>query len=381
MEVDLALPPFDAPLSAYQDQADRLLRVRRSGDPRALEFVRRFHPAFRDPKLGWRALEVPLEQVAKAPFEGDDARVTVARALDFADWVALVDWVEAVATDPAVRAFETAVEAVVDGDLDALRTGLRDTSLVHARSTRRCFFDPPVHRATLLHYVAANGVESHRQRTPANAPDVARTLLAAGAEVDALADFYGQPCTTLPLLVSSSHPAEAGVQGELIEVLIDHGAALEGHGESWDSPLLTALVFGYRDAAEVLERRGAHTDRPAILAGLGRVDALAASLSSAAPEERHLALALAAQLGQADALRVLLDAGEDPDRYNPPGAHAHSTPLHQAALAGHRAVVELLIARGARLDLEDRIYSGTPRGWAQHGGRAEVEALLERAGG
>lgn len=69
-----------------------------------------------------------------------------------------------------------------------------------------------MHRATLLHYVAANGVEGHRQRTPANAPDVARVLLESGAEPDAVADMYGGQCTTMVLLVSSSHPAEAGVQ-------------------------------------------------------------------------------------------------------------------------------------------------------------------------
>jgi ankyrin repeat protein len=51
----------------------------------------------------------------------------------------------------------------------------------------------------------------------------------------------------------------------------------------------------------------------------------------------------------------LLDAGEDPNRYNPEGTHAHSTPLHQAALAGHKAVVQLLIERGARLDIQDTV--------------------------
>ena len=44
---------------------------------------------------------------------------------------------------------------------------------------------------------------------------------------------------------------------------------------------------------------------------------------------------------------MLLNAGEDPSRYNPVGCHAHSTPLHQAALAGHIGVVRLLVQRGA----------------------------------
>jgi ankyrin repeat protein len=73
---------------------------------------------------------------------------------------------------------------------------------------------------------------------------------------------------------------------------------------------------------------------------------------------------------------LLLDAGEDPNRYNPDGNHSHSTPLHQAALAGHEAVVRLLVERGARLDIKDRIYDSTPLGWAIHGKQHEIERYL-----
>ena len=54
--------------------------------------------------------------------------------------------------------------------------------------------------------------------------------------------------------------------------------------------------------------------------------------------------------------------------------------LHHAALAGHAAVVELFVDRGARLDLRDRIYSATPLGWAQHAGKRDVEAFLRSRG-
>ncbi len=133
--------------------------------------------------------------------------------------------------------FESAV-AVVDGDVAVLERLLReDPELVRARS-------PRPHRATLLHYVAANGVEDDRQRTPANAVEVARMLLRAGAEVDAVANMYGGQATTMSMLVSSQPPARAGLQVALVETLLDFGAAIEG-------PLMTALAFGYRDAAEV----------------------------------------------------------------------------------------------------------------------------------
>ena len=59
---------------------------------------------------------------------------------------------------------------------------------------------------------AANGVEDYRQKTPPNAIEIARALLEAGAEVDALAETYGggRGQTTMNLLVSSAHPDIAG---------------------------------------------------------------------------------------------------------------------------------------------------------------------------
>ncbi len=277
-----------------------------------------------------------------------------------------------------MRDFEAAVEAVIGGDATALRDLLaRNPQLVHARSTRITHFDPPVHAATLLHYVAANGVEGHRQRTPPNAVEIMRLLLEAGAEPDSLARLYGGECTTMSLLVSSAHPAAAGLQAELAETLADYGASLEDHGQgSWTSPVQSALVFGYIDTARALVRRGARVDSLSAACGLGLLDQARELLPAAPPEDRHRALALAAQLGHLEVVRLLLDSGEDPNRYNPPGTHDHTTPLHQAAMAGQLAVVQLLVERGARLDIEDKIYHGTPLGWAEHAGQKEVEAYL-----
>ena len=81
-------------------------------------------------------------------------------------------------------------------------------------------------------------------------------------------------------------------------------------------------------------------------------------------------------MGEADAVKLLLDAGEDPNRFNPEGMHAHGTPLHHAALAGHLPVIRLLVERGARLDIRDKLWDGTPLGWAKHNGRDEAAMLL-----
>ena len=272
--------------------------------------------------------------------------------------------------------FEAAVEAVVAGDLSTLRRLLDEQpELVHARSAHP-------HRATLLHYIAANGVEGERQKTPPNAVEVARVLLEDGAEVDALASMYGGQCTTMSMLVSSCHPAKAGLQIALAETLLDFGASIEGTGEGpWRSPLMTALAFGYGNTAEVLARRGARVESLPAAAGLGRFSEAKRLLASADVESRHRALALAAQHGHVEIVRLLLGAGEDPNRYNPAGNHGHSTPLHQAVLAGHDAVVRLLVERGASLDIEDKVHHGTPLGWAIYAGHEEIEAFLRRRAG
>ncbi len=373
--MDLKPAPFRSPLSAYEQQAQSLLAGHRSADPAAIDLFHRKHPRFLDEKIKWRPKFIADSEIGAAALSLDDARLAIARYYDFLDWASLAAWVDAVSREGPIFAFESAVESVVNGDLAVLTDAQRrDPALVRARSSRVCCFDPPVHRATLLHYVAANGVEGYRQKTPPNAVAIARALLAAGAEPDALADMYGAQCTTMSMLVSSSHPAEARLQAPLVELLLDSGAAIEGRGtRKWGGPLFTALAFGMIDAAEVLAKRGARIDLPGA-AGLGRLDDAVPLLASADGQARRRALSLAAQHGRAEIVRLLLDAGEDPNRYNPEGNHPHSTPLHQAVLGGHEAVVRLLVERGARLDIRDTIWQSTPLGWAIYGGgKAQVQ--------
>ena len=127
---------------------------------------------------------------------------------------------------------------------------------------------------------------------------------------------------------------------------------------------MTALVFGFPRTAEVLVRRGAPVKDVAAAAGLGRLDETARLLPGADAESKQVALALAAQLGHTDVVRLLLDAGEDPNRFNPDGFHSHATPLHQAVSSDHADVVRLLAERGARLNIQDAIFRGTPLDWA-----------------
>lgn len=352
--------PWRATVEDYAREAEQLFGALQAGDEAAHWRFKWEHPRFK---------EQNVEDVRAATLTLDDARLVVAQEYSFDTWEELRAFARTVANDGPVARFESAVDAVVDGDLATLRSMIEnDPELVRARSARR-------HHCTLLHYIGANGVEGGRQKTPANAVAIAKLLLDSGAEPDALADLYGEKCTTMSMLVSSSHPAEAGLQIALAETLLDAGARLDGPGTRWQSAILTALTFGYRDTAEALARV-ASIDDLAAAAGLGRVDDVRRLLPSAGAKARHIALALAAQLGNADVVRLLLDAGEDPSRLNPAGYHAHATPLHHAAWNGREDVVRLLVERGARLDVKDTLYSATPLEWAEYGKKEKIAEYL-----
>lgn len=151
-------------------------------------------------------------------------------------------------------AFEAAVEAIIAGDLTTLSELLAaNPELVKARSAKN-------HRATLLHYVSANGVEDERQRTPANAVDIARALLDAGSDINAT--FLDGKSGTTPLvsLVTSVHPHSAGVAADLVKTFLSSGAKVEGlNGDG--EPLRLAIEFGYAESAEALIEAGASIER------------------------------------------------------------------------------------------------------------------------
>jgi hypothetical protein len=146
---------FRSPLSAYERQAEDLLAGHRAADAAAIDLFHRKHPRFLDEKIKWRPKFIADSEIRDASLSLDDARLVIARYYDFRDWASLSAYVAAVSREGAMFEFESAVEAVVNGDLAALEDALRrDPALVRARSMRVCGFDPEVHRATLLHYVA-----------------------------------------------------------------------------------------------------------------------------------------------------------------------------------------------------------------------------------
>ena len=145
-----------------------------------------------------------VRSVARLPEA--QAQLIAARDHGFTSWSSVAG-----ESDPT---FELAVDAVVHGRIDELRAMLTDHPDL---AVRRSAYG---HRATLLHYMAANGVEIRRQLVPANAAEVVATLLGAGADRSATLWAYRGQFDVLEMLKSSAHPHDARVAAALERALV-----------------------------------------------------------------------------------------------------------------------------------------------------------------
>lgn len=354
--------PENPNLDHLRYQAKDLLKAHGTRNPAVAQRIREFHPRFRG---------ATDAEIFNAHLKLSDAQLTIAREAGFPGWARMKRRIEKPALADRLElphheriedpVFRHAVDLIDVGDAAGLSSLLQQhPKLVHQHVVFEGgnYFRNP----TLLEFVAENPIR--HGKLPANIVEVTKIILDAGPGTEAVKE-------TLGLVATGRVPRECGVQIPLINLLCDHGADPDG-------ALRASLSHGEFEAANALIARDARIDLP-VAAALGRIEDARRLLSQAGPEDRHLAFALAAQFGHAEIVRLLLDAGENPDRYNPGGAHSHSTPLHQAAFAGHLEVVKLLVEHGARLDLEDVLWCGTPAGWAAYGGKTEVEAFLRDA--
>lgn len=360
-------------LERFKKLAKAIVRSWKSGDPETIQRIRQQHPRLRG---------LSESELRNSRFTLADAQFIIARACGFESWPKLKKSIE----EPA-SAFDSAADAVITGDLATLARLLHENpKLIRERSAR-------AHRSTLLHYVGANGVEAYRQKTPRNAVAVAKMLLKAGADVDATADMYGGGSTTLGLVASSFHPARAGVQGALIETLLDAGAAIDGLPGGWE-PIMAAIVHAHADAVETLARRGARLN-VASAAAAGRLDVVKRMLANGSggievvqglPTEWkgqvELAFIWACQFGLRSVAEFLLAKGVDSGAQDGQG----ETGLHWAAHYGHVDLVEFLIDRKAPLEVKNN-YGGTVLGqttWAvmndPHENHARIVEILIDAG-
>jgi ankyrin repeat protein len=129
--------------------------------------------------------------------------------------------------------------------------------------------------------------------------------------------------------------------------------------EVLDEALVWAAKAGRVEAIELLVELGANV---------------------AADPYRGTALTWAACNGRVAAIGKLVELGADPNQRGSFGGPDHGegvTALHLAAQAGQRDAVDALLELGAETALRDACHDGTPAGWAEFGGHAELAAFLE----
>ncbi|HEV8146043.1 MAG TPA: ankyrin repeat domain-containing protein [Bryobacteraceae bacterium] len=344
-------------LAHYRKQAEDLVKRRKSGDTAALQLIRENHPRF---------FRLSDAEIQSGRFTLADAQRVIAREEHFDNWTKFAKHIQALRRPTSTLArFEAAVEAVIKGDLPTLKPLLREQpKLIRERSTRQ-------HRATLLIYVGANGVEGYRQKTPKNAVKVAETLLDAGAEIDAVGKMY-RGTTTLGLVATSIHPYLAGVQDDLMDLLLKRGASLEiavARDYTNGSVVNACLANGRPEAAEFLAKRGARLDLDGA-AGVGRLDVVESFFNKdgtlkATTSQKQLidGFSWACGCGRTAVVDFLLKHGMD---VAAPLGRSGTTGLHCAALGGHVETVRLLLDRDAPVNAIETEWNNTPLGWALH---------------
>jgi hypothetical protein len=351
--------PDNPDLQHLKYQAKDLLKEYATHNAAAAQRIREFHP---------RWTKAPDGAIFAAHFSLSDAQLVIAGECGYPSWTRLKRRIEQPKPSDQISlphheriedaTFRRAVDLIDAGDVEALRTDLKrhpTLSQKHVVFQGGNYFRNP----TLLEFVAENPVR--HGRLPKNIVEITKAILDAGVVQSSINE-------TLMLVSTGSVPRECGVQIPLINLLCDHGADPDSAAES------AAVLFEMK-AVDALLARGARMTLP-LAASLGRTEDLRRLLPKADPEQCHLALALASQYGNVEVVRLMLDAGEDPNRFNPVGGHSHSTPLHQAAGNGHLDVVKLLIESGAKTDVRDILFGGTAEGWATHAGKTEVAAYL-----
>jgi ankyrin repeat protein len=332
------------------------------------------------------------------PLTRDGALVVVAREHGFVSWRALREHVKSLVDsgEPFARAYR-AVEARDLEKLDELLTEF--PGLVTARGTNG---------NDLLGMAGATCDER-----------LSRILLDHGADpsrgnVHGWTPLHQAAYKNLPLL---------------LDQVLDAGAPVDvfARGDG-GTPLVVALFWGHREAAEKLATHSRAPHNLRVAAGLGDADLLDellkpdGTLSPAAgrhrgfyrphsgfpawhpqddPAEvknealawaarndradvlrtlvargaridadvyRGTALAWAAATGRVAAIRTLLDLGADVNHVGTFGGPNHGqgiTALHMAAQSGHLDAVRILVDNGADLDARDGIWGSTPEGWAE----------------
>jgi ankyrin repeat protein len=171
-----------------------------------------------------------------------------------------------------------------------------------------------------------------------------------------------------------------------VRLLLDHGADPDGMGSRHPiyegrSPIEEAALGGDLQIVAILQRAGARRALDEVQAFLAAATAgdreTVEAMRAGDPTvvERAIArepgqLIRAASRDCLEGVRLLIELGFDVNARERIGA------LHEAAMRGNLAIIELLLDHGADPNLRDTGYDATPAGWAEHHGQTEAHLLL-----
>ena len=199
---------------------------------------------------------------------------------------------------------------------------------------------------------------------------------------------------------------------DMVKLLLDLGADINGRTGSGVTPLGIAISKQDAAIAKLLMERGARDDISTALVS-GDLASMAVHLTGLHdPDLVTSLLFLAARMGKSDAVQLLVKNGADPNArtkqliqempamatplhlaalagnaavrgliqvgavVNPDTEEGAITPLHLAASGGHLEAVQDLLQAGANPNLRDKNFGATPKDWAEHGGHTAIVELL-----
>ena len=292
----------------------------------------------------------------------DAGSKTAAEQLDaqFREAVAAIDAGDVATLDRLL----TTHPALVRNRLDSPGPWLRDK----VGNALDGFFKQPY----LLWFVAEDPVRNGK--LPRNIAQVAAAIIQA-AKRHEVVDLQEQLDHALRLVCWSWIARQCGVQIELIDVLLDAGASLDGRTvyQSRYGTHSDAAIYNQNFAAarHLVERGGPLTLTTALcLNRWADVDQL---LPGAPLAEKQNAFVQAAMNGNSEALRHMLARGMEPTTVGDRN-QSHATALHHAVWSGSLDAVRVLVEAGADLTRRDTLYDGTPLGWAMHAEQGQKES-------
>ncbi len=182
------------------------------------------------------------------------------------------------------------------------------------------------------------------------------------------------------------HLAIIKKQPQSLLTLLDLGANTESLDEAGFTALDQAALSGETQLAQMLLDRGAKVRLPAAVC-LGRTPDIKKLLQKdpqiLKPGERWGNLILrAAERAPGTVIETLIQAGASVQVRDDPKTSVDSTsgytPLHAAAFHGNLTAATVLLHHGANVQAREEKYHGTPAGWANYAGHAQMRDLILR---